>query len=171
MTQYGNLKGMALPLLFFPFSVLSALSSLLMPEVTRANTRGDSAGKRRMIGLMMLLTGGFSLLAGAGFVLFGKPLAVLLYHEEAVGEYVRILGFVAPFMYFESMVDGVLKGLGEQLATFRYSLADSALRIMGIWLLLPRYGMTGFLAVMIASNLFTCTLNTARMLKVAKAER
>ena len=171
MTQYGNLKGMALPLLFFPFSVLSALSSLLMPEVTRAHTRGDSAGKRRIIGLMMLLTGGFSLLAGAGFVLFGKPLAVLLYHEEAVGEYVHILGFVAPFMYFESMVDGVLKGLGEQLATFRYSLADSALRIAGIWLLLPRYGMTGFLAVMIASNLFTCTLNTARMLKVAKAKR
>ena len=171
MTQYGNLKGMALPLLFFPFSVLSALSSLLMPEVTRAHTRGDGPAKRRLIGTMMMITGGFSLLAGIGFVLFGAPLATALYHQAEVGEYVRILGVVAPFMYFESMVDGVLKGLGEQLATFRYSLADSVLRIAGICWLMPLWGMAGFLAVMIFSNLFTCTLNTARMLKIARAER
>ena len=43
MAQYGALKGMALPLLFFPFSVLTALSGLLMPEITRAHTRGDTA--------------------------------------------------------------------------------------------------------------------------------
>lgn len=42
MTQYGNLKGMALPLLFFPFSFLTALSGLLMPEVA-APTPGTTA--------------------------------------------------------------------------------------------------------------------------------
>ena len=46
-------------------------------------------------------------------------------------------------MYLESMVDGVLKGLGEQLATFRYSLFDSVFRIAAIWLSLPQYGMDG----------------------------
>ena len=62
------------------------------------------------------------------------------------------------------MVDGVLKGLGEQLATFYYSLADSIFRIAAIWLLLPRYGMAAFLGIMITSNLFTFTLNLTRML-------
>ena len=72
-------------------------------------------------------------------------------------------------MYLESMIDGVLKGLGEQLATFRYSLVDSALRIAAIALLLPRYGIAAFLGIMIASNLLTFTLNTRRMFKVAAA--
>lgn len=166
MAQYGSLKGMALPLLFFPFSVLAALSSLLMPEITRAHTKGDTAATNRLIGRMMAATGAFSLAAGLGFVLFGAPVAGLLYGDAQVGRYVHILGFVAPFMYFESMVDGVLKGLGEQLATFRYSLLDSALRIAGIWLFVPRWGITGFLAVMIFSNLLTCILNTIRMLWV-----
>ena len=165
MAQYGSLKGMALPLLFFPFSVLSALSGLLMPEITRANTKGDNAATRRLVFTMLKVTGAFSLAAGAGFVLFGAPLAGFVYRDAGVGEYVRILGFVAPFMYLESMVDGVLKGLGEQLASFRYSLLDSALRITAIWLLLPRYGMAGFLGVMIASNLLTFGLNLCRMLK------
>lgn len=167
MTQYGNFKGMALPLLFFPFSVLSALSGLLMPEITRAHTRGDGAGTRRLIGTMLKLTGVFSLAAGACFVAFGPQLAQIVYRDAEVGRYVQVLGFVSPFMYLESMVDGVLKGLGEQLATFRYSLADSILRIAAIAVLLPRYGIMAFLGIMIASNLFTFTLNTRRMLKVA----
>ena len=165
VAQYGSLKGMALPLLFFPFSVLGALSGLLMPEITRTHTKGDTAATRRLVYTMLRLTGGFSLLAGAGFVLLGRPLAQYLYQDADVGRYVRVLGFVAPFMYLESMVDGVLKGLGEQLASFRYSLLDSALRITAIWLLLPRYGMAGFLGVMIASNLLTFGLNLCRMLK------
>ena len=135
MAQYGALKGMALPLLFFPFSVLTALSGLLMPEITRAHTRGDAA-----------------------------PLAELVYRDAMVGRYVQILGLAAPFMYLESMVDGVLKGLGEQLATFRYSLLDSVFRITAIRLVLPQYGMAGFLWIMIASNVMTCGLNMRRMM-------
>ena len=158
---------MALPLLFFPFLVLSALSGLLMPEITRAHTRGDGAGTRHLIGTMLKLTGLFSLAAGACFVAFGPQLAQIVYRDAEVGRYVQVLGFVAPFMYLESMVDGVLKGLGEQLATFRYSLADSLLRIAAIAVLLPRYGIMAFLGIMIVSNLFTFTLNTRRMLKVA----
>lgn len=168
VAQYGSLKGMALPLLFFPFSVLGALSGLLMPEITRANTKGDTAAMRRLIFTMLRMTGAFSLAAGAGFVLLGAPLAGFIYQDAKVGRYVQLLGFVAPFMYLESMVDGVLKGLGEQLATFRYSLFDSVFRIAAIWLVVPQYGMMGFLGVMAVSNLMTCGLNMRRMMEQIK---
>lgn len=168
VTQYGAVKGMAMPLIFFPFSVLAALAGLLMPEITRAGTRRDYAAQAKLIHTAMTLTGLFSALAGAGLVLFGEPLAMLFYHEEAVGQYMRVLGLIAPFMYLESMVDGILKGMGEQLATFRYSVLDSALRILAMSALIPRYGMAGFFAVMAASNLLTCTLNLRRMLRCAR---
>ena len=168
LEQYGTLKGMALPLLFFPFSVLGALSGLLMPEITRAHTKGDTAAMHRLIFTMLRMTGAFSLAAGAGFVLLGAPLAGFIYRDAKVGRYVQLLGFVAPFMYLESMVDGVLKGLGEQLATFRYSLFDSVFRIAAIWLVVPQYGMMGFLGVMAVSNLMTCGLNMRRMMEQIK---
>ena len=168
VAQYGSLKGMALPLLFFPFSVLGALSGLLMPEITRAHTKGDTAAMHRLIFTMLRMTGAFSLAAGAGFVLLGAPLAGFIYRDAKVGRYVQLLGFVAPFMYLESMVDGVLKGLGEQLATFRYSLFDSVFRIAAIWLVVPQYGMMGFLGVMAVSNLMTCGLNMRRMMETNK---
>ena len=104
---------MALPLLFFPFSILSALSSLLMPEIARAHARRDHAAAVRLIRVTLRSAGLFSMLAGCCFVLFGAPVALLLYGDEQVAVFIRVLGFVAPFMYLESMVDGLLKGLGE----------------------------------------------------------
>ena len=151
-------------------SGLQAVESSLIPYTlalytgSRADAKGDTDATCRLVFTMLKVTGAFSLAAGTGFVLFGAPLAGFIYRDVEVGEYVRILGFVAPFMYLESMVDGVLKGLGEQLATFYYSLADSIFRIAAIWLLLPRYGMAAFLGIMITSNLFTFTLNLTRML-------
>ena len=67
-------------------------------------------------------------------------------------------------MYLESMVDGAMKGVGEQKAAFRYSLWDSLLRIGGVVLLLPRFGMKGFLAVILLSCTYTCAANTGRLL-------
>ena len=76
----------------------------------------------------------------------------------------QVLAPVLPLLYLESMVDGAMKGVGEQKAAFRYSVWDAVLRLAGVAVLLPRYGMRGFLAVMLLSTLYTCTANTGRLL-------
>ena len=164
VSQYGNLKGMALPLLTFPFGLLGSLSVLLMPEITQAHIRGEKKRLGRLIDRMLRLTGCFSALAGALFFVWGQPLAQLLYQSEEAGFYLKVLGPAMPLLYLESMVDGAMKGVGEQKAVFRYSLWDAILRIAGVVLLLPRWGMKGFLAVILLSGLYTCAANTGRLL-------
>ena len=164
VTQYGNLKGMALPLLTFPFGLLGSLSVLLMPEITQAHIRGENARLARLLDRMLLLTGCFSALAGALFWVWGEPLAYLFYKSEEAGFYLKVLGPAMPLLYLESMVDGAMKGVGEQKAVFRYSLWDAILRIAGVLVLLPRFGMKGFLFVILLSSLYTCVANTGRLL-------
>ena len=146
VAQYGSLKGMALPLLTFPFGLLGSLSVLLMPEITQAHIRGERARLDCLLDRMLRLTGCFSALAGALFWVWGEPLALLLYHSQE---------------------DGAMKGMGEQKAVFRYSLWDAVLRIAGVLLLLPRWGMKGFLWVILLSSAYTCQMNTARLLRVS----
>ena len=167
VAQYGSLKGMALPLLTFPFGLLGSLSVLLMPEITQAHIRGERARLGCLLDRMLRLTGCFSALAGALFWVWGEPLALLLYHSQEAGLYLRVLGPAMPLMYLESMVDGAMKGMGEQKAVFRYSLWDAVLRIAGVLLLLPRWGMKGFLWVILLSSAYTCQMNTARLLHVS----
>ena len=60
VAQYGNLKGMALPLLTFPFGLLGSLSVLLMPEITQAHIRGETGRLSALLDRMLRLTGYFS---------------------------------------------------------------------------------------------------------------
>lgn len=166
VAQYGSLKGMALPLLTFPFGLLGSLSVLLMPEITQAQLRGEQDRLAALLDRMLRLTGYFSALAAALFWVWGVPLAQGLYGSGEAGFYLRVLAPAMPLMYLESMVDGAMKGLGEQKAVFRYSVWDSILRIAGVALLLPRFGMKGFLFVILISSLYTCAANTGRLLSV-----
>ena len=144
LEQYGELKGMALPLLTFPFGLLGSLSVLLMPEITQAHILGQTERLKTLLDRMLRLTGYFSALAGTLFWVWGRPLAQLLYQSADAGFYLETLAPAMPLMYLESMVDGAMKGMGEQKAVFRYSLWDAVLRIAGVLLLLPRWGMKGF---------------------------
>ena len=166
LAQYGALKGMALPVLFFPFSFLSTLSTLLQPEITRAYLRKDTARLRTLTARTLRITLGISVLAGGLFTVYAYEIGRILYRSEEIGFYISVLGPLMPLMYLESMVDGLLKGLDRQIATFRYTVVDSAARIFLIVVLLPLFGMKGFLFVMLVSNLLTSLLNLSALLRV-----
>jgi stage V sporulation protein B len=169
VTQYGNLKGMALPLVTFPFGLLGSLSVLLMPEITAAHVAGRTGRLQALLGRMIELALYFSAFVGAAFCLWGGEIAELLYHSVGSAEagfYLRVLGPVMPFLYLESIVDGAMKGIGEQKASFRYNVWDSILRIVGVALLLPRFGIRGFLLVIALSAIYTCVANTRRLVQV-----
>ncbi len=165
--QFGALKGMAIPVLFFPFSFIGTLATLLLPDISSAYVQNKKSVLQRLISRVLILTVSVSVLAGGIFTVFSNDIALLLYDSPEIGFYLQILGPLAPFMYLESMVDGILKGMNEQVATFRYTIFDCIIRIVLIYILLPRLGIMGFLYVMILSNLFTCALNLRRLIKVS----
>ena len=96
LEQYGVLKGMALPLLTFPFGLLGSLSVLLMPEITQAHILGQTKRLNALLNRMLRLTGYFSALAGTLFWVWGRPLAQLLYRSAEAGFYLETLAPAMP---------------------------------------------------------------------------
>ena len=131
-------------------------------QILQAHIR--SCVRDALLDRMLQLTGFFSALAAALFWCWGPDAAGLLYGSAEAGFYLQVLAPVLPLLYLESMVDGAMKGIGEQKAAFRYSVWDAVLRIGGVVVLLPRYGMRGFLAVILLSSFYTCAANTGRLL-------
>ena len=169
LSSFGTLKGMAMPLLFFPASFLSAFSTLLVPEMTEAQARGQTQKVRwaaeRTLHLTLWASIGFT----GVFVVLAYPLGQLLYKSEEVGFLLTVLAPLIPAMYAESVADGLLKGLGQQISTLKVHVIDSAVRIVLILLLVPRFGIAGFLFVMIVSNLLSSFLNLHHLLHVTGA--
>ncbi|MBQ5591174.1 MAG: oligosaccharide flippase family protein [Clostridia bacterium] len=163
---FGLLKGMALPIIFFPSSFLQAVSTLLIPEISESAAIGETKTIRKDVERVVGITIVGAVLVGGCFYLCGDSISLALYKETRVGELLKILSPLIPLMYLESVVDGILKGLNKQNYTLLYNTIDSSLRILLILFLVPRFGMQGFLVMMVFSNLLTCSLNFIKLLKV-----
>ena len=168
LAQFGSLKGMAMPLLFFPASFLSSIATLLIPEISESAALGRQERVKAAVGRTLHLTLCASILIGGVFYLYAEELGRLLYNSDEVALMLRVLAPLVPAMYLESMVDGILKGLGQQVSSLRYSVIDSALRLLLVVTLVPRTGMAGFLFVMTVSNLLVAFLNLHRLLTVTE---
>ena len=169
LSIFGLIKGMALPLLFFPASLLNALATLLIPEMSEA-VAGEKDYKikyavEKSLNIILITSIPFSALFYFGADAFGQ----LIYKDAEVGTFLKLLSPLVPLMYIDSISDGLLKGLDQQNITFRNSIVDSAARLILIYLLLPRLGAIGFIGIMYLSNLFTSSLNLYRLIKISKA--
>lgn len=166
LEQFGMLKGMALPLLFFPSSFLSSVSTLLIPELSEAHTLGERQKVTRSVKKALRITLLMSIWLSGLFTLFAYDLGEILYGSKDVGFLLRVLAPLMPIMYLESIVDGMLKGLNQQMRSLWYSVLDSVTRILLIFVLVPSKGMGGFLFIMVLSNVLTSYLNLQRLLTV-----
>ncbi len=168
LAQFGMLKGMAIPILFFPASFLNAFSTLMIPEISESRSQGKTLRVQTATEKSIGVTVTVSTLIGGIFFICGGDLATLLYDSRETGLLITALAPLVPFMYLESVCDGILKGLDQQGHSFLYSVIDSLSRLALIWLFLDDYGMTGFLLIMVYSNLLTSLLNIRRLLKVTE---
>ncbi len=169
LAAFGAVKGMALPILLFPSSLLNSVSLLLVPEMSEFSARGNKAGIKSTVSRMLSLTVTFSAVICAIFIVFGQKIGEMIYGDELAGRIIAMLSPLVPIMYIDSVADGILKGLDQQFITFRNSVTDSALRIILVLLIIPRFGINGFIGIMYFSNLLTCGLNLYRVIKVTKA--
>lgn len=167
LSDYGMVRGMALPVMFLPFAFLSAFTSLLMPEISeaRAARRGGDIHTlvERVVKFCLLL----SIPAAAVFALFSGILSELIYHEPRVGTVLLILAPLVPLMYFDAVADGILKGLGQQNWVLMLNIADALIRILLVWRLIPVLGFAGFMIVMYVSNILNPVLSIRRMMRLS----
>lgn len=169
LSQFGMIKGMALPILFFPSTLLNSLSTLLIPEMSEAAACNRKGIVKSAAENILRLTALMSYIFAAVFFICGREIGMLIYKSNDVGFLLCALSPIVPLMYLDSVSDGILKGLDQQAFSFRTSVFDSSLRIVLILIILPLYGINGFIGIMYLSNLLTCVLNVGRLMKISGA--
>ena len=167
LSQFGMIKGMALPILFFPSTLLNSISTLLIPEMSEAVAKNMRSTIKKLTLKVLRLTTLLSIVCGLFFLFAGEKIGILIYNSSDIGNLLVALSPIVPFMYLDSVADGILKGLDQQIFTFQTAVSDSTIRIILILCLLPISGMKGFIGIMYFSNFLTCFLNVKRLCKVS----
>lgn len=166
LAQYGMTEAMVMPVLTFPTAFLTSFSSLLVPEIAEARALGDQGRIDRLVAKVLRYTLLFAAAITGIFLYFSRELGLAIYCREDVGSMLGLLAPLVPLFYLDNVADAMLKGLDQQISVLRYSIADSALSIVLLYLLLPVYGVKGYVVVMYASTFLNATLSVARLARV-----
>lgn len=165
MSAYGQLFGMAIPLIFFPSAFITSLSVALVPAVSEAHAVNNN--KRIQYTVSKSLH--FTALIGVGtlclFLAFPHELGKVIYNQDGVGDMLYALAWLCPFLYLQHTLTGILNGLGQQTAAFKHNLLGSLINIACIYFYIPKYGLQAFLWGLLASIIVSAGLNLHKTLQ------
>ena len=169
ISEFGRISGMAMPLIFFPTAVLTALSVTLVPAVSEAVTAKDLRGVSTIASKSLLFAAITGMGASALFIFFSHELGMAIYNQP-IGLMLKLLGIMCPFIYMQIVISGVLNGLGCQMFIFRNSLLSSAISIGFIYVFVPRFGLVGFIFGWLVSLLVVIALGLYKIRKYMPLE-
>jgi stage V sporulation protein B len=168
LADYGMIQGMVFPVITFPSAIFYSLAELLVPELTEAQMRGDDARIASLVGHTLRFATLFSLCAASVLLRFSGELGLSLYDSADAGRFIRALAPLMPVMYLDSVTDGMLRGLGQQMHSMRYNVLDSLISLALVYYLLPLHAVRGYIFIIYFTELFNFALSIRRLAKVSR---
>ncbi len=167
ISLYGMIKGMVLPLLFFPSSILTSLSSLLIPALAGDNALADEKSVSRTLSQVIHFTAISGIWVVAAFVSFPDEIAMAVYSDQKVGIMIKLISYICPFMYLNMVISSMLNALGEQVSSFVVNIIESVLKISIIYVFVPVYGFNAYLFALFITTIINTLLYLFRLLQVS----
>ncbi len=164
LAAYGILHSMVLPIILFPSAIITSFSSLLVPELTECKVRNNNTEISYILSRVFQLSLIFSIGVAGTLICFSGEFGIFIYDSTEAGRYIRIIAPLVPIMYMDTTTDAILKGLGEQVYTMNVNIIDSALGVILVMLLLPPFGISGYIALIFICETVNAALGISRLI-------
>lgn len=158
---YGRIMGMTMPLITLPYIVTSALVINMITSLSEKMAMKKTEEMRYDIRLSIKITLLVSIPLMILFVSLSKPLAIFLYSDALVADYIHIMGYSTVLLALHHTLSGILYGLGKQTMATVNRLLGMVLRVALLYILMgnPNIGVNGFFISFFVSNLLIILLD------------
>jgi stage V sporulation protein B len=166
LSSYGIIQGMVFPMLFFPSAFFLSVSELMIPELTQAQVSGNKAKMEWIVNRILKICITFSIAAAGLLFMFGDELCAALYSTDEAGAYIKLLAPLVIIMYMDTVTDGMLKGLGQQLYSMGINIIDAFISVILVYLLLPVWAIKAYIFIIFLTESFNFSLSIVRLSNV-----
>ena len=167
LAAFGTVCGMVFPVLMFPAAILFALAELRIPELARCAAAGCPQRIQYLTRQSLRIALLYGCLCGGVLFLLSGELCDWLYESQEAGAHLALYAILAPMLYCDAITDAMTKGLGQQKTAVRYNILTAVLDLAGLFMLLPRYGMTGYFISFFISHLVNFILSLNLLMRTA----
>ena len=167
LSMYGVLTGMALPCILFPSAITNSVGTVLMPAVSATNVTGN---RDAIIRLLKKAVGSCLVLGLSSclfFLIFGRLIGTLLFHSDTAGDFILTLAWICPFLYTNTALFSAINGYGKTTSTFLINTCGLLVRIGSIYLVIPMFGIQGYLWGLLASQLLISVIAFSVLISLA----
>ncbi len=168
LSGYGMITGMAMPIIMFPSVLINSISSLLVPEFSRYREKNDYKRVKEICILLFKVIGIFSILLTVFFFIFAEKLSIWMYKNIEIAFYIKILAPLIIFMYLDTIVDSILKGLDAQVSVMVCNITDLLVSIFLIYFIVPILGLSGYLLVICVSEILNFSISTGKLFLIIR---
>lgn len=159
MQEYGKLTGMAMPLIYMPTIITAALAVTLVPAISESLSSKRFRAVRHRISKAIQLTFATGYICTIVFMTYSHEIGTLIYRRERIGDVLYMLAFTCVFTYLQQVLMGILNGLGKQGIILRNTIVGSCIRIGFVCLIVPYFGIPGYIWGMILSLIVVCIMD------------
>lgn len=145
LSTYGILTGMALPCILFPSAITNSIATMLLPTIAEIQIQHD---KKYLISVIKKVTFCVFILGcfcTSVFLITGNFIGNILFHNDTAGKFILTLAWICPFLYTNSTLISILNGLGKANNSFLINTCGLLVRITSVFVLIPRFGILGYL--------------------------
>lgn len=170
LSAYGAVHSIVFPFVLFPSAISSSFAGLLVPEISESFAANDNARIERIIKRVMKTVLIYSIGVAGVMMCLANEFGEFLFSDGASVKYIILVAPLIPVMYLDTSVDSILKGLGHQFYCMVINIVDALLSVILVWILLPRYGINGYIITVYFTELVNATLSITKLLLVSKAK-
>ncbi|MCM1058181.1 MAG: polysaccharide biosynthesis protein [Firmicutes bacterium] len=168
LSVYGVLTGMAMPFIFFPNALTSSVAVLLLPVISENYALGNFSAVKSATMKTVKYCGLMGVICMAVFLSLGRFMGTALFDSPLAGHFITTLGFICPFLYLDTTLSSILQGLGKAGHIFIMNVVCLLIRLAFVFLAVPRFGITGYLWGLLASQLTLGVLYLVCLLRFLK---
>lgn len=167
---FGRVIGMAMPLIFLPFIVTSALVINIIPNISELIHNKKIKEIEDDTSLCIKLTLLISIPVTTIYIAYSVPLGEFIYNDTMVGKYLGVLGYSTIFLSLHHTLSGILHGLNKQIQVTVNYIIGMIFQVLAIYFLVsnPAYGIYGYFIGFLTSSFIICALDFIVLRKYIK---
>jgi len=168
LSLYGQVTGMVMPLLFFPFIIVASLGITLVPAIAASYATGNWTALNKKCNDSLKITSAIAFASTALFIVFPWELCRIFFKCPEAGNMLFWMSFVCPFEYWQFTLFAVLNGVGKQHVVLKNSVLHIVISVICSYFLIPipSIGIYGFVIGFCASAVLICLWNLADLKRI-----
>ena len=168
LSLYGQVTGMVMPLLFFPFIIVASLGITLVPAIATSYATGNWTALNKKCNDSLKITSAIAFASTALFIVFPWELCRIFFKCPEAGNMLFWMSFVCPFEYWQFTLFAVLNGVGKQHVVLKNSILHIVISVICSYFLIPipSIRIYGFVIGFCASAVLICLWNLADLKRI-----